>query len=511
MATTYKKGWARHQQRWFGKWHVYLGIIAGFIIAVVGVTGSLLVFREEIDAALNPGLFKVMAGQRRMPMEEIVPLVKQQYPAYPFSYMTLPGKNITDPYIFYNLKKEEQFFINPYTGKMTGKRMYESSFIHVVTEIHTSLLVPVAGRYIVGISALILLILTITGLRLWIPKKWKQLKQVLTVNFKASFKRQNYDWHNVLGFYSAPVVSLIALTGFCMTFSIVIIPMLFSLSGLPPQGAAKLLGAKSQYTAGATTISMQQLIAIKERELPGSEIAGLAFPADTTGNFRMDIRDKGVPAEGKREMLIVDQYNGKVLLNSRKDFPPVAAAYLSWLNPIHYGNFGGLPTKILALLGGLIPLALFITGFIIWYPRWKKQKSRKENITVTAEGEEQPAKRSNSADAPVLKSFPYFGLQLKKGLIYAGWFILFSLIMGALYGLIAGRPLQPAIFSVAFTTTLIILNFAVALLCMVVQLLLFFFKKSSRSISRYFAWSLAFALVFLPAYLLLMNTGWSIF
>ncbi|GGH59037.1 hypothetical protein GCM10011379_05380 [Filimonas zeae] len=511
MATTYKKGWARHQQRWFGKWHVYLGIIAGFIIAVVGVTGSILVFRDEIDQALNPSLFKVMAEQRRMPIEEVMPLVKKQYPAYDFNYVTMPGKSPAEPYIFYNFKKEEQFFMNPYTGKVTGKRLYESSFIHVVTDIHTSLLVPVAGRYIVGISALILLILTITGLRLWIPKKWKQLKQVLTVNFKASFKRQNYDWHNVLGFYSAPVVTLIALTGFCMTFSIVIIPMLFSLSGLPPQGAAKLLGAKSQYHAGAVVIPLQQLHTINQRELPGSEIAGIAFPADSTGNFRLDIRDKGVPAEGKREMLILDQYSGKVLLNSRRDFPPVAAAYLSWLNPIHYGSFGGLPTRILALAGGLIPLALFITGFIIWYPRWKKQKSRKENITVTAEGEEQPVQRKNVPDAPVVKAFPYFGLQLKKGLVYAGWFLLTSLVMGALYGVISGRPLQPAIFSVAFTTTLVVLNFAAALLCMVIQLLLSIFKKSSRSISRYFAWSLAFALAFLPVYFLLMNTGWNIF
>lgn len=511
--TTYKKGWARHQQRWFGKWHVYLGIIAGLVVAIVGITGSVLVFRDEIDQALNPSLFKVMAGQHRLSVEEIIPLVKQQYPGQTFNYMTPPGKSLTEPYIFFNFKKEEQFFINPYTGKMTGKRLYESSFVHIVTDIHTTLLVPVAGRYIVGISALILLILTITGLRLWIPKKWKQLKTLLTVNFKASFKRQNYDWHNVIGFYSAPVVSLIALTGFCMTFSIVIIPMLFSLSGLPPQGAAKLLGAKSTWHKGATSISLQQLTAIKEKELPGSEIGGIAFPADSTGNFRLDIRDKGVPAEGKREMLILDQYSGKVLLNSRKDFPPVAAAYLSWLGPIHYGNFGGMPTKILALLGGLVPLALFVTGFVIWYPRWKKQKSRKENITVSAEGDALPAKRTeNETTTPPLKTFPYFGSQLKKGLIYAGWFILLSMVMGALYGLISGRPLQPAVFSVAFSTTLVVLNFAVALLCMIVQLLFLFpFKKSSRSISRYFAFSLGFLLAFLPVYFLLLNTGWNIF
>jgi hypothetical protein len=154
---------------------------------------------------------------------------------------------------------------------------------------------------------------------------------------------------------------------------------------------------------------------------------------------------------------------------------------------------------------------LFNTGFIIWYPRWKKQKSRKENITVTAEGEEQPVQRKTAPDAPVVKTFPYFGSQLKKGLVYAGWFILVSMVMGALYGAISGRPLQPAVFSVAFTTTLVVLNFAVALVSMVIQLLLSIFRKSSRAISRYFAWSLAFALAFLPVYFLLMNTGWKIF
>ncbi|WP_076382943.1 PepSY-associated TM helix domain-containing protein [Filimonas lacunae] len=514
MSNNYKKGWARHQQRWFGKWHVYLGIIAGFIIAVVGITGSLLVFRDEIDQALNPTLFKVLAGQRRMPVEEIMPMVKQAYPKDTFSYVLLPGKNVTEPYIFFNYKKEEQLFVSPYTGQPTGKRLYESSFIHIVTEIHTSLLVPVAGRYIVGISALILLILTITGLRLWIPKKWKQLKTVLTVNFKASFKRQNYDWHNVIGFYTAPFVSLIALTGFCLTFSIVIIPMLFTLSGLPPQGAAKLLGAKSTWQAHAVTMPLDKLYQIKEQELPGSEIAGIAFPADSTGNFRLDIRDKGLPAEGKREMLILDQYSGKVLLNSRKDFPPVAAAYLSWLQPIHFGNFGGIPTKILALLAGMVPLALFITGFIIWYPRWKKQKSRKENIQVDADGEAvqaAPKRAISSTEEAPLKTFPYFGKQLKKGLVYAGWFMLISAIMGAVYGLFAGMPLQPAVFSIAFSTTLVVLNGVVALLCMVVQLLLWPFKRSSRSLNRYLALSLGFVLAFVPVYFLLLNTGWRLF
>lgn len=115
-------------------------------------------------------------------------------------YIGLTDQTANSTYRLYDPKQEKEIFINPYTAKICGKRMVGSSFIGLVTNIHRTLLIPAIGRYIVGLSALCLLILTTSGLRLWIPKKWKQLKEVLTVNFKASFKRQNYDWHNVLGF-----------------------------------------------------------------------------------------------------------------------------------------------------------------------------------------------------------------------------------------------------------------------------------------------------------------------
>ncbi|MFT3703058.1 MAG: PepSY-associated TM helix domain-containing protein [Agriterribacter sp.] len=56
---TYRLQWAKHQKRWFGKWHVYLGIISGLIISVIGLTGSILTFQDDIDAALNRNLFEV--------------------------------------------------------------------------------------------------------------------------------------------------------------------------------------------------------------------------------------------------------------------------------------------------------------------------------------------------------------------------------------------------------------------------------------------------------------------
>ena len=77
---TYRLQWAKHQKRWFGKWHVYLGIIAGLIIAIVGLSGRILVFQDEIDAALNKNLFEVEIKQQKIPLEKTILLVKEKYP-----------------------------------------------------------------------------------------------------------------------------------------------------------------------------------------------------------------------------------------------------------------------------------------------------------------------------------------------------------------------------------------------------------------------------------------------
>lgn len=505
--------WAKHQRRWFGKWHVYLGIIAGFIIAIISVTGSILIFQDNIDLALNKDFFEVQATQHKIPIEEIVPIVKQKYPNLRFDYAMNENDQPNLAYRFYNFGTEEEFFINPYTGSLSGKRLYESSFIRIVMDIHTSLLIPTIGTYITGIAALILLILTISGLRLWIPKKWRQLKSMLTVDLKRGFKRKNYDWHNVIGFYTAPVVVFLALTGFCIAFATVIVPSLFILSGKSPQGVAEIFDTKSVYQKNVAPLSPKAIAALAYVQMPHSRIGGIALPADSSGTYRLDMISPELPKTGKREMLVFDQYNGHILLNSRKDFPNVGNAYLSWLVPLHYGSFGGLPTQIIALIGGLAPLLLFITGFIIWYPRWRKQKKNAATKNASENKPKQPFfLRAKGAVAKQHSVFQYFFYQLEAGFRYAAWMLLIIGVMGILYGMFSGIIWQPAVFGIAFTTVLILINFIIASAGLLFNIVfLATFKKGKRILVKYFSISLGFCITFLIAYFLLLNTGINIF
>jgi uncharacterized iron-regulated membrane protein len=477
----------------------------------VGLTGSILVFQDEIDAALNKNLFESLEGQKRYGIDEIIPLVQQKYPDRKFEYVfQTDEENPNATYRFYNFTTEEEFFVNPYTAELCGKRLINSSFIRIVTNIHRTLLIPAAGRYIVGLATLCMLILTISGLRLWVPqqyKKWKQWRAVLTVNFKAGFKRQNYDWHNVLGFYSAPVIILLSITGFAITFSTVFIAFLFMLTGQSPQSVAGIFGQKSAYTQDAKKLSATEVAKIASAEIPQAQLLGIAVPTDSSMVYRLDLKSDGASRSGNRIMLMIDQYTGRIVLNSEKDFPNIGNSYLSWLTPIHYGTFGGMPTRILALLGGLMPLLLYVTGFIIWWPRYKKQTAKATYVAPRPDKTEQQLHAIRKGKLSV-----YFGFYFKKGIRYALLLLVAAFISGALYGLLSGVIIQPALFCVLYTGICIVVNFIIALLVFMANLVFLApFKRSKRNVFKYFSFSLALTLVFLPVIIAIAQLSRNIF
>ncbi|GAB3008322.1 hypothetical protein GCM10027051_05680 [Niabella terrae] len=509
MRKSRKLQWAIHQKRWFGKWHLYLGIIAGALLCIIGLTGSILVFQDEIDAALNKDLLRVMATQKKYSLEASIPLVQDRYPDLNFDYaMYVDRNNPNASYRFYDLKNDREFFINPYDLTLCGKRITSSSFVRVVMGLHRQLLLPPVGRYIVALATLCLLILTISGLRLWIParlNRWKQWKSVLTVNFRSGWKRQNFDWHNVLGFYSSPVIILLSITGFAITFSTVFIAFLFLLTGNSPQSVASIFSQTSDTTLHQAPLHPERVAKLATQALPQGRVEGIAIPDGKAGVYRIDMRMPGTAHTGGRAMLTLDQYSGKLLLNSEKDFPNIGNSYLGWLVPLHYGTFGGMPTRILACLGGLIPLLLYITGFIIWWPRYRKQKGKQRK------GVDRNLKKTTGPEALPQSLWSFFKCEFRKGLKYGGILLLCCFLSGALYGLISGIWLEPAVFSVLYCGICILINFIIALLAMVINLLFFVPFESGRILFRYAAYSLALALVFLPALLLIANSGLTLF
>ncbi|MEL7120443.1 MAG: PepSY-associated TM helix domain-containing protein [Bacteroidota bacterium] len=376
LSTKQRKGFAKHQKNWFGKWHTYAGVIAGSILVIVCLTGTLLVFEQELDVWLYPDLFEYEKGEQELTFQQLADRIEEQQPNWQLAGLFKDDlrKGVILAIL---IDSEEQVFASPYTGEILGTRVYRKSVMGFTRHLHRTLLVPVVGRYIVGICALFMVILVITGLRLWIPSKWKHLKSNLTIKRGASLKRQNYDFHQAVGFYFSPFLALISLTGVAITFSPLVILALFLVSFEPPQSLDSILNQQSTYEEGFKPINIDEAYAFAMEEEPEARISGISLPRDSAGIYTINLYKDNAAQTGDRTLLFMDQYTGEVLTNSGTDFPNIGKAYVNWVTPIHFGTFGGLTTRILALISSFMGAIMFLTGIIIWWPRYKKMKKNK--------------------------------------------------------------------------------------------------------------------------------------
>lgn len=241
-----------------------------------------------------------------------------------------------------------------------------------------------------GWSTFIFFILIISGLILWWPKKWnkRHLKQAFAINWKARFKRVNYDLHNVLGFYSLTLALVMALTGLIMSFPWMRKSVVWLTGGYPKKAKTEQRMTtpihdeseplpEALYAADQVWMKVRKSIARHNKEA-----VIVHFPHDHTheGEEVDDHHDEPIYActdmiNGSWRDLAFDRQTLELLPRAQK--PMEETNLTEWTMRsnygLHTGYVGGITTKILYFIASLICASLPITGFYIW---WGKKKKR---------------------------------------------------------------------------------------------------------------------------------------
>ena len=174
--------------------HAWVGLFSALFLIVIAVSGSALVFENEIDRALNPSTSFVTPGGSPLPIETLIARVQAAYPRDQVTGLRIADK--PDQAYEMSLKSRQSAMIDPYAGRVLGLRNREQSFARWVHLLHTRFVAGEWGERLVGGFSVAMLLLALSGLVLWWPRK------VLTVGSSTSWKRTNFNLHNVLGFYS---------------------------------------------------------------------------------------------------------------------------------------------------------------------------------------------------------------------------------------------------------------------------------------------------------------------
>jgi uncharacterized iron-regulated membrane protein len=349
--------------------HRYLGLGVGFIIALIGITGSLLIFQPDLEQYWVTRTFEpIIPRAQRVSIETAVNTVQTAYKSTGLKPTTI--KVAPENYFYFvRLSGDEgddrlDVFVNAYTGEILGDRNYEHTFTANLLKLHVSLFAGDGGTMITGIAGFLLFILSLTGVILW--PGWRKLMTGFKIKLKAHPKRMNFDIHKVAGITAAIFLCLTSFTGFCWNFYDWTTPLIY---------AATFTKEPADLTStplpGQTPLGLDELLQRSDAALPGMITTYIYPPIEPEAVFTVGKRFSNTLKGDGYSSVELDQYSGDVLRVWDERKLPLGDYILNTFEPLHYGTFGGLPTRILYVFVGFAPIVLIITGFIMWQHRYK--------------------------------------------------------------------------------------------------------------------------------------------
>ena len=267
--------------------HLSLGLGAGGLIALIGLTGSAIVFGPELDRWLNPHLLTVVPHGEPISLQAALMAARQAYPERHPLLVSVPESSDKLYMVRMHAEPDQEFFhqlslyVDPYTGEIHGSRTRISHVIGFLERLHIHLLIGqrLAGRagwYIVGAAGLLLVLLCITGPWLWWPGR-RNVALGLTIKWTASWRRVTFDLHRVSGVYPLVLLVIVALTGAAFSFYDYVKPALTR--GLYGKAAHEEMPPTSTVRPGATPLSLDALALRADQALPGATTQALILPS----------------------------------------------------------------------------------------------------------------------------------------------------------------------------------------------------------------------------------------
>jgi uncharacterized iron-regulated membrane protein len=370
-----------------GKVHLWLGLASGLVVFIVSITGAIFTFQDDIRDVTEPWRkVEAQAAPQLLPSQlQAAALAAHPGIAAKDCWTTYfgPERSAT---VFFTDKAGAPLMVslNPYTGQVLHETDLRTHFFSIIQEIHMHLLLPEAiAKWVVGISISIFVVMLLTGLVLWWPKRKQERKQRFTIKWGARWRRVNYDLHNVLGFYAASIGLVLALSGLFMIFPWMLESIRFVVDGGKP-APPELMTTKldTLQTVSAAAQPLPDMVYRQARQLSPTHEMILIGPTGTGKDPAYCWTYKKTLHYYHRDEYAFHPVSGQ-LLESRFHASKSAGTKFSDMNyDLHTGQILGLGGKIVAFLASLISASLPVTGTVIWWGRRNKPKKQKRKAQL---------------------------------------------------------------------------------------------------------------------------------
>ncbi|MEO5953720.1 MAG: PepSY-associated TM helix domain-containing protein [Chloroflexia bacterium] len=341
-------------RKWILRIHLVLGILLGIYVTLIGVTGSVLVYREEFAARARPDLFVPVDAIRSSPDEAAASIAK----AFPgWKMLSLEGPDaLNGTWTSYLIGKgpAKVVFVDASTGAMRGHYEPGEWWVGKMDSLHGNLMSGRNGRVVNGYCAIGCVLLTATGLLLWRPPLSRLRWRALNV-------------HVNLGLVAALFLFLTGITGAYFTWHQPYVDVAHWL--LPSRKVEPL----PPVVVSGDRKSLAEMLETAKRVAPGTRLLRVpqsrkpTEPVDFTMRHGRDFEFQLV------SHVVINPYTGEIMRLDQLEDRLAGDRLVGQYSSVHNGVWGGELSRALWCVLGLTLPVLFGTSFVLW---WRKLRQR---------------------------------------------------------------------------------------------------------------------------------------
>jgi uncharacterized iron-regulated membrane protein len=385
--------------------HLVVGVTVGLIVALMSATGAALAFDPQIRQWAEGASSRVVPPDPaiRLPADEILARVRAARPEATVSSLAIPA----DPTRAVRVSLgREVVFVDPYRGDVRPSSGQTTNHVlGVLVRWHRYLGAEGDGRdlgkAITGIANAGFLFLGLSGAILWLPRRWtaRTVRAVAWFRRGLGGKARDFNWHNVIGFWSVPVLLVLMFSGLMISYRPVT-NFIYRVAGEAPpvQGApAAPPVVVAKPPEGTKPLPLEPMLAVARTQVPDWTTLNVRIPNNSRGKpgavappFTVGVK---APSAGPRFASInlsLDPYTAKILKDERyAGFGPGRRAR-TWLRFLHTGEALGIFGQFIAGLVSLGAVVLVYTGLALAWRRWRASVARKA-VGPSTEGAAEPA------------------------------------------------------------------------------------------------------------------------
>jgi len=364
-------------KRWFYI-HRWTSLISTLFLFMFCLTGLPLIFEDEIDELFEEKITfeQVDDPHKRAPLDSMIHEVLRRYPDEVITYVYFDDK---EPQVYINVLPE--FGLSPdqshtlqfdsRTGTLLkdGKtREEEADVMHVILAIHESLLLGLPGALFLAFIGLVFLVSMLSGVLIYAP--FMKNLSFATLRKNRHQKLKWLDLHNLTGIITLVWFSVVGITGVINELS----KPLFGLWQQQEVKSALQKNPKQAITVHQGLSSIDSAWNLAAEKLPNNTITSINFPGHAYSSpSAYLIWTKGNTALTAKlfNPVLIDARTGEFIDEVHM---PWYLRTLELSRPLHFGDYGGLPLKIIWALFDILSIILLISGLFLWFSKRKFYK-----------------------------------------------------------------------------------------------------------------------------------------